>query len=308
MRSSKRITVLFAAVVILAMAGSVLVVRRLDGARLRAEEDRALYLSDPKLLKRLSLGYSGLMADIYWTRAVQYFGSRHKEGARDYPLLYPLLDVTTQLDPHLVVAYQFGGVFLAQHPPDGAGQPDKAAEFVERGIRANPDAWRLYFNLGYIHYIERKDYVAARDAFERGSRVPGAHPALKLLAAASAQQAGTPEAARLLWSSVYESTEDQSVKANAARHLIALRVDEEVPQLEALVQRFRDNTGRMPSNFHEMVAAGWLRELPRDPTGLPYVLRDDGRVEVQSPEGLPYITKGLPPGYQSGPVGIKLQK
>ena len=28
----------------------------------------------PKAVKRLSLGYDGLLADIYWTRAVQYFG------------------------------------------------------------------------------------------------------------------------------------------------------------------------------------------------------------------------------------------
>ena len=49
------------------------------------------------MLKRLSLGYEGLLADIYWTRAVQYFGSQHVHKSEDYRLLYPLLDLTATL-------------------------------------------------------------------------------------------------------------------------------------------------------------------------------------------------------------------
>ena len=30
----------------------------------------------------MSLGYDGLLADIYWTRAVQYFGGKHHDGAQ----------------------------------------------------------------------------------------------------------------------------------------------------------------------------------------------------------------------------------
>ena len=37
-----------------------------------------LYIPSPKIVKRLSLGYSGLLADVYWTRVVQYFGAKHQ--------------------------------------------------------------------------------------------------------------------------------------------------------------------------------------------------------------------------------------
>jgi hypothetical protein len=58
--------------------------------------EEVLYLSSPKVLKRASLGYDGLLADIYWTRAVQYFGFRHHNFASDsYNLLAPLLEITT---------------------------------------------------------------------------------------------------------------------------------------------------------------------------------------------------------------------
>ena len=58
-----------------------------------------------------------------WTRAVQYFGNKHHDGARRYDLLAPLLEITTGLDPHLLVAYEYGTNFLAPKPPGGGGMP-----------------------------------------------------------------------------------------------------------------------------------------------------------------------------------------
>ena len=89
------------------------------GAESVAQE--ALYLRSSNVLRRLSLGYTGLLADIYWTRAVQYFGEQHHSGTGDFRLLAPLLEVTTELDPRLLPAYQFGANFLAPQPPNGAG-------------------------------------------------------------------------------------------------------------------------------------------------------------------------------------------
>ena len=105
----------------------------------------------------MSLGYSGLLADIYWTRVVQYFGTKHRANAKQYLILEPLLEMTTTLDPKLLPAYEFGSVFLAQKPPEGAGNPLAAARLVEKGIRENPQAWRLYYDLGYIYWLELKD-------------------------------------------------------------------------------------------------------------------------------------------------------
>jgi tetratricopeptide (TPR) repeat protein len=251
------------------------------------------------VLKRLSLGYNGLLADIYWTRVVQYFGGKHHEKSMEYKLLAPLLDITTTLDPQLQAAYEFGAIFLSQNPPQGAGDPDAAVALVQRGIRQNPRAWRLYYNLGYIHYIERGDYKAAAQAFEEGSKIPGAHPWMRIMAAIMAQHGGEIQTARYLWEHIYESTTDTMIKDNAVRHLAALRVDEEVGYLQALVRQFQENTGKHPTDWFQMISAGYLRRLPTDPTGKPYKLMPHGRVEVQDPESLPFITRGLPPGVEA---------
>jgi len=277
------------------LAGSAGALREIVRTRPEAHLQDVLYIPSAKALKRMSLGYDGLLADIYWTRAVQYFGWKHKHKSREYPLLYPLLEITTELDPHLIVAYRFGATFLAQEPPDGAGQPEKAVELIERGIRANADDWRLYYDLGFVYAMNLEDYQAAAKAFERGSEVPHAHPFLKVLAADMAQHGGDLATARLMWQTTYETTDDPGIKSNALRHLQALDVDETVPKLEELVRQFHDKTGIQPTSFFPLLEAGWIRRIPTDPLGMPYKLLPDGRVEVQDPTAWSFIRRGLPP-------------
>ncbi len=107
-----------------------------------------LALRSGNVVKRLSLEYAPLMAAIYWTRAVQYFGEKHRLHDQNLELLWPLLDIATTLDPHLQVAYRFGAIFLSDAPPRGAGHPELAVELLERGMKASPEYWRYYQDLG----------------------------------------------------------------------------------------------------------------------------------------------------------------
>jgi len=297
MRASRRITLVASALLIFCLAFSIVFLRQIDAMRAGATLEEVLFISSPKALKRMSLGYEGLLADVYWTRAVQYFGSRHHAGAKNYDLLAPLLEITTGLDPHLLVAYDYGSNFLAPKPPNGAGKPDHAIQLVENGIRDNPDEWKLYYELGFIYYMDLKDYSGAADAFARGAKIPHTHPFLKVLAAQMAQHAGERETARMMWSATYQTATEGSIKANAAAHLRALQVDEDVTKLEALVASYKEKSGRVPTSFSEMQIAGMLRGTPVDPLGHPYKLTTDGRVEVRVPDDLPFIEKGTPPGY-----------
>ena len=95
---------------------------------LMPEQEELLLRSGP-LLKKLSLGYDPLLADIYWTRAVQYYGTRVQNRKGTFELLAPLLNITATLDPKLMVAYRFGGIFLSEHPPGGAGRADLAVRW-----------------------------------------------------------------------------------------------------------------------------------------------------------------------------------
>jgi tetratricopeptide (TPR) repeat protein len=298
MKARRRVTIAASIALLACLIASVLVLRRVDQLRPRATLEEVLYISSPKILKRASLGYEGLLADIYWTRAVQYFGDRHRNSATNYNLLAPLLEITTALDPHLVPAYQFGASFLAPAPPWGAGQPDRAIQLMEYGIQNNPDEWHLYYDLGFVYYMDLKDYSKASQAFDRGSRVPGSHPFLRVLAAQMAEHAGDFETSRMLWTATYESSRDSLIRQNAIDHLRALKVDEDVTHLQAAVTRFGERTGRLPSSFSELLAAEGLRGVPVDPDGHPYRFTREGRILVEKPDDFPFLTKGTPPGYK----------
>ncbi len=307
MTAARRTTITAGVLLIACMLGSAVVLRRIDQIRSGATLQEVLYISSPKLLKRVSLGYEGLLADIYWTRTVQYFGRKHMAYSDRYDLLAPLLEITTALDPRLIVAYQFGASFLAPPPPDGAGMPERAIQLVEYGIRNNPDDWKLYSDLGFIYYMDKKDYAGAAIAFDRGSKVPNAHPFMKIMAAQMAQHAGELETARMLWVTTYQTTQDRQIRANAVSHLRALRVDEDVTILENAVARYGQQTGHLPPSISVLVAAGILSGIPIDPDGHPYRLMPDGRIEVRQPDDFPFIQKGLPLGYKP-PAKPKLRE
>jgi tetratricopeptide (TPR) repeat protein len=293
-----RKAVTFAATAIFLLCGisSVLLLRELDRLRTGATLQEFLYISSPKLLKRLSLGYEGLLADVYWTRAVQYYGGLHHWGGGRYELLWPLLNITTQLDPHLIPAYEYGATFLSAAPPNGAGVPDQAIQLMEYGIKENPNDWHLYYDLGYIYY-DLKDYDQASVVFDRGSRVPNAHPFLKILAAKMAQHGAELETAQTLWSSVYETTHDKYIRENAVWHLRAVKVAQDVTQLEQLVDIYREKYGQLPHSFRDIEMAGLLRAAPVDPVGNEYQLDSKGNVFISDPDNFPFVEKGLPPGY-----------
>ena len=292
MKSNRVATVICSLLLVVFFAGTVLCrsqVEKLRGKEVTLEE--VLYMPSGKAVKHMSLGYSSLLADIYWTRAVQYFGDKLNQRSMRYDLLYPLLDITTDLDPHLIVAYEFGSLFLSQPPPDGAGQPEKAVALVEKGLRENPSYWRLYFTLGFIHYLDRRDYKAAGEAFLKGSEVPGALPWMKVMAARMAEHGDDRGTAVYLWKAVYDTSIDPQVKETAVQHLTSLRAEEDIEQLEQRVKIYRERTGMLPSRWLDMVRAGILPGLPQDPNGSEYKLLPNGTVDVQDPSKYRFLDR-----------------
>ncbi len=305
MTGRSRIALAWLALLFAGAAGSVWSSRQADPIYENTALREVLYIPSPRTVKALSLGYTGLMADIYWTRVVQYFGNKHLQRPDSYKLLEPLLDITTTLDPHLEVAYQFGGFFLAQDPPEGAGTPDAAIALVRKGIAANPEKWRLYYNLGFIYWMEKHDHRSASEAFDAGSRVPGALPWMKVMAAAMAQGANDPSTARTLWTEILKDSKIQNIEWNARLRLKCLDSDEMVTILQRRVDYYRERTGRTP-DFHQLAAAGLIRRIPVDPAGNPYEINEYGEVVVADLHELPFVTKGLPHGQRAQVVGTTL--
>ncbi|MFQ5662554.1 MAG: hypothetical protein ACE5HL_01825 [Terriglobia bacterium] len=254
---------------------------------------QVLYLPSGEWVKRLSLGYDGLLACLYWTRAVQHYG-RERLAKGQYPLLYPLLDITTTLDPELLLAYRFGAIFLTEEPPRGPGRPDQAIKLLRKGIEQNPDYWRFWYDLGFVYYRSVKDYQRAAQAFYQGAQHPKAAPWMAVMAAKIAAEGGNRRWGRFLWTELYNSADDPLIRQNALRHLRRLQVEEDMEILEALLRRYRQQTGQPAHSLRQLLAAGLVRTLPRDPAGYPYRLGPHGRVQLHAESPLTQSFGGQP--------------
>src|SRR5262245_26410951 len=156
MNNERQKNIVLGLVVVVGITCAALLVRWTDTLRPPVDPnaiDESLYLND-KTARRMSLGFSGLAADWYWMRSLQYVGKK----MFDYPgdirlddlselnlrLLAPLLETATTLDPEFVEPYEYAAVILP------AIDVQQAIRLAEKGINANQNAWRLYHHLGYI--------------------------------------------------------------------------------------------------------------------------------------------------------------
>jgi tetratricopeptide (TPR) repeat protein len=250
---------------------------QLDSTR---QEQDDLTLRSGALVKALSLEYAPLAADLYWTRVVQYYGAKHEKQQANLELLWPLLDVTTTLDPNLIVAYRFGGMFLSDAPPRGAGKPEQGIELLRRGIRNNPEYWRFYEDLGFIYYFDLGDYPKAAEVFLEGSKRPGAMIWMKTFAARISEKGESPETSRMLWSEIYNSASEPSIKENAKVHLQLLRARADCEQLNKLAEEYKKRAGHRPTNMRDLVKTGLLPGLAVDPVGTQYWFDREGKAQI----------------------------
>lgn len=276
-------TILKTCIAILVVAWLVIVpVQRVidQGVKPQGGPREVLYAPDSKFLRALCLGHEGLLADIYWTRAVQYFGRKRIDQSPELDLLGPLLRIATTLDPQLIIAYRFGAIFLSEKPPRGAGKPEEALQLLRKGIVANPDYWRFWHDLGFIYYWDLKDYATAARVYLAGSHQPGAQIWMKVMAASIAREGGAESTSRLLWSQIYLEAGNETIRRNAEDHLASFRAQDDLRQLNLLLVEYARRQGQPASSWQDLIAAGLLRELPRDPSGIPYRLNRDGRADL----------------------------
>lgn len=199
---------------IVGLALSVAAQNWLDAApREITAEEETLYVPSAEALRRASLGFTGLFADVYWMRTSIYFGAKFDQqrqmgesfDASQLRLLKPMLEIVTELDPHHVAAYSFGGFFLR------SGDGEEAVRFLERGIRDNPNEWRLYQDLGFARWLQGK-FKEAADAYQRGGQIAGAPTWMQPMAATMIAKGGDRQAAREMFLRLYEETDDPFIK------------------------------------------------------------------------------------------------
>jgi hypothetical protein len=263
----------------------------------QAASEGSIYLTSGSALRALTKGYNTLAADVYWIRTLQHYGGTRLRLSRagpgraastgaSYPLLYPLLDVTTTLDPRFNIAYRFGAIFLAEAEPGGAGRPDLAIALLEKGLNERPDKWEYMQDIGFVHYWWRNDYPQAADWFSRAADVPGAPWFLRSLAATTLAEGGDRRSSRIMWEAIGRTAENEWLRRDAERRLLQLRAMDDIDALQGVVDRYVAARGSAPPDWAALVREGLLRDVGTDPTGTPYDIDPSGRVRLSRKSAL----------------------
>jgi tetratricopeptide (TPR) repeat protein len=231
----------------------------------------------------MSLGFNGLAADWYWMRSLQYVGKKLINSTGDMSLddlsglnmklLAPLLDTATTLDPEFTEPYEYAAVVLP------AIDVQQALRLTQKGINANPNAWRLYHHLGYI-YWRQGQYQLASETYSRGAQIPGAPAWMEAMKAKLLSEGGSRSTAREIYTRMYEQSTDDKVKDMARKRLLQLDSLDQRDSLRKLFAAFQARTGRCPTSWKELDPVLRASRVPLDasgapldPSGVPYVLR-----------------------------------
>ncbi|MGE0086984.1 MAG: hypothetical protein AB7S75_21480 [Desulfococcaceae bacterium] len=164
---------------------------------------------DPGIMRLSAPADPDFLADLLWMRACYYFG-QHTLTNREYPFLFHMLDMITELAPKWDLPYFYGAVLL----PTEADAVEEGMYIIDKGLIHFPESWDLWFFKGYYLWKNQEDYAAAAEALQKASLLPKAPAFLAPLAATIAGKAGQEEMAiRFLQQAIINMKDPKHIRA-----------------------------------------------------------------------------------------------
>jgi tetratricopeptide (TPR) repeat protein len=223
-----------------------------------------LYLPSGTYLKYATFGFGTLMADIVYLWAIQYYGN--EEIADRYDSLLHIFGIIAELDPRYVDPYEVGALIALYDLSDMS----LAFKILDMGFEKNPGQWIFPFEAGHYAALA-KDYPTARAYFKKAMDVPGSPAIAKRLYADAAFKTMDLKTSWETWLEVFNTAQDDQIRKIASNHLYQVKSVADIGALKKAVGRFKEKSGRLPSEPGELVRAGLLPSLPKDYDGNDYV-------------------------------------
>jgi len=270
------------------------------------------FVPQPQLAKFASLGFDDLVADYYWLQAVQLVGATVADPSVHGYTIGRLIDVVTQLNPHVGHPYRFAAIWMTASEEDVRF----ANHLLERGIEHHPDDWRNPFYKGFNHFYYLHEYEEAADALARAARHQGAPPYLNRLVPRLRSQAEGLEIAGTMLMELHRETQDPAARAEYEKALDEIETERRARRLDTAREEFQRRHGRDIRDVSELVAGAnpVLRALPPELHGWEWVLHETTGEIVSSYYQARYtvhrtlrpgkrFSSGAGPGSHEGPAG-----
>jgi tetratricopeptide (TPR) repeat protein len=222
-------------------------------------------LPDGNALRVLSLGFERLVADLFWVRTVYYVGDEAAANA-GYPSAERLANLVTDIDPYFDTVY----VLMSSVVNGLRTDPDAAIRLLEKGAR-NSHYWRIQFLLGFNYFMEKQDYERGAQALQKAVDL-GGPPYLQFLVTRLYAHVGEADTAMSFIQARLMHEETPKIRQRLQKRYSDLWINRDLAAIDQAIEKFTAANGHAPQRVDELVAAGFLPKLPRDPRGGAYTI------------------------------------
>jgi len=230
-----------------------------------------LYLPSPEMLRIMSLGNPGLVADVLYLWSIQYY-SFYRPHER-FLYLETVYNLITDLDPLYVDAYRIGALIMQIQTGGDQNEIDAAVRrLFDKGLRNLPDDWQLAEAAAWDFYIRFKDRETALHYAEIATQRPGAPPRIKRMVGVwrDKESAWTLDDSIEYWRRALEDAENEWDSVLCMNQFYDAVTARDRKKLEPLLEAFFTHYGICPASWEDLIQAGALHQVPLDAFGDPY--------------------------------------
>jgi hypothetical protein len=229
-----------------------------------------------RFLPYVTFGFTNLITDSYWIRAVQDFTVW--DGKDPYYLTY-FKNIST-LDPTFEYPYLFSILIVPQNKD--ILTLNRIAEFADDGIRAIPTSWQIPFYLGTQYYLFTKRYDPAEKYLSIAAKVPGAPDGVFLIYSTFVgrnnplhiKSESDFALAKELLKVIYNNTDNETIKEMSGKGIEEKFISQ---MLEKGIIAYKEKYKRYPKTVDEMMAVSFI--------SLPVAFLNAFTVEISGKDG-----------------------
>jgi hypothetical protein len=228
-----------------------------------------------ELVKAASAGYSELIGDFYWLKAIQYFGDKQNYTTERLRHLYPLLDLITDISPLFEYAYRFGGVTISLLDTNG----DLSEKILIKGVKNISNSWKIPYLLGYVEYYVLNNPMLASVYYDLAGVIAerSDEPEMRWLRSLAEKIRLDVEDTDVMipvLDKMHNEEKDPTLKEKYfTRFRMALQ-RRDLKFLGRKIEEFKQQYNRYPETLSELVEKKIIPIVPAEPFGGEYGIKD----------------------------------
>lgn len=238
-----------------------------------------LYLPSAKGLELLSFGNKGLVADVLFLWAIQYFAIF--EPNTQFLYLDKVFDLITDLDPRYRDAYHIGAlIMLIEAEGDPSKRKESVLALMDKGIRKVPDDYQIPLEAAWRCHFDFKDPEKAAYYAKIAAERPNADAWTKRMyghLAVKTNIMSTDEAIDYWQNVLREAKTDYQISAaRSALYDLFSKKDKEL--LQKYLDEYIKLKGKCPESWADIINARIavnnkrLSSVPKDPYNNDYLI------------------------------------